>query len=86
MILGKFVEGRVVLPVNFYIDESTDMKIDCVVDTGFNDYLTLPPQRVFEKYSLALVSSRESPLAPLKKGGTGLLVPLLKGDLGGFLT
>jgi clan AA aspartic protease len=42
MILGKFVDGRVVLPVNFCIDESTDLAIDCVVDTGFNDYLTLP--------------------------------------------
>jgi clan AA aspartic protease len=46
MILGKFVDGRVVLPVNFCIDEITDIKIDCVVDTGFNDYLTLPPQVV----------------------------------------
>jgi clan AA aspartic protease len=46
MILGKFVDGRVVLPVNFCIDKSTDFKIDCVVDTGFNDYLTLPPQVV----------------------------------------
>jgi clan AA aspartic protease len=46
MILGKFVDGRVVLGVNFCIDESTDLTIDCVVDTGFNDYLTLPPQVV----------------------------------------
>jgi hypothetical protein len=26
------------------------------------------------------------PLAPLKKGGTGIKVPLFKGDLGGSLT
>jgi len=34
---------------------------------------------------LALLNERfRSPLAPLKKGGTGILkVPLLKGDLGG---
>jgi clan AA aspartic protease len=46
MILGKFVDGRVVLPVNFCIDEGTDLEISCVVDTGFNDYLTLPTQVV----------------------------------------
>jgi hypothetical protein len=39
---------------------------------------------VFEKYQIALTNPRESPLAPLEKGGTGLLVPLFKGDLGGF--
>jgi clan AA aspartic protease len=46
MILGKFVHGRVVLPVNFCLSGNTDLTIDCVVDTGFNDYLTLPPQAV----------------------------------------
>jgi clan AA aspartic protease len=46
MILGKIVDGRVVLPINFCIDEITDLSIDCVVDTGFNDDLTLPPQVV----------------------------------------
>ena len=46
MIVGKIVDGRVVLPVNFCITEGTDLAIDCVVDTGFNDYLTLPTQVV----------------------------------------
>jgi clan AA aspartic protease len=46
MILGKFVDGRVVLPVKFCIANDTDIAIDCVVDTGFNDYLTLPTQVV----------------------------------------
>jgi clan AA aspartic protease len=46
MILGKIFDGRVVLPVNFCIAEDTDLSIDCVVDTGFNDYLTLPTQVV----------------------------------------
>ncbi len=36
---------------------------------------------MFEKYRLALTSPRKSPLAPLFKGGTGLLVPLFNGDL-----
>jgi hypothetical protein len=41
---------------------------------------------MFEKNSFALTKPRESPLAPLKKGGTGIEVPLFKGDLGGFIT
>ena len=39
---------------------------------------------MFRKYSFALANPKESPLAPLKKGGTGVEVPLKKGDLGGF--
>jgi clan AA aspartic protease len=46
MILGEFIDGRVVLPVSFYLGESTDLIVNFVVDTGFNDYLTLPPQAV----------------------------------------
>jgi clan AA aspartic protease len=46
MILGKFVDRRVVLPINFCLMDDTDLIINCVVDTGFNDYLTLPPQAV----------------------------------------
>jgi hypothetical protein len=38
---------------------------------------------MFGKYKIALANSRRFSLAPLEKGGTGLLVPLLKGDLGG---
>jgi predicted aspartyl protease len=44
MILGKFLDRRVVLPINFCLMNDTDLIINCVVDTGFNDYLTLPPQ------------------------------------------
>jgi hypothetical protein len=40
-------------------------------------------KRMFGKYKIALSNPGRSPLAPLQKGGTGLLVPLLKGDLGG---
>lgn len=42
MILGKIVEGRVVIPVSFCLAHATDLAIDFVVDTGFNGYLTLP--------------------------------------------
>jgi clan AA aspartic protease len=46
MILGKFVDNRAILPVRFYLSADTELAIDFVVDTGFNDYLTLPPQAV----------------------------------------
>lgn len=46
MISGKIVDGRVILPVNFWMTEIADLTIECVVDTGFNGYLTLPPQAV----------------------------------------
>jgi hypothetical protein len=36
-----------------------------------------------KRYRLALATPRRSPLTPLKKGGTGIKVPLFKGDLGG---
>jgi hypothetical protein len=34
---------------------------------------------------IELIRRSRSPLTPLKKGGTGLFVPLFKGDLGGSL-
>ena len=46
MILGKLVDGRVTLPVNLCLGEGTDLTINFVVDTGFNSYLTLPPDAV----------------------------------------
>jgi clan AA aspartic protease len=46
MITGDVVDGRVMLPVRFFLREATYLSVNCVVDTGFNDYLTLPPQAV----------------------------------------
>jgi clan AA aspartic protease len=46
MILGKFLERRVVLPVRFCLTQMNDLTIDFVVDTGFNGYLTLPPPAI----------------------------------------
>jgi hypothetical protein len=40
-------------------------------------------KRLFEKYLAVILGTHRSPLAPLKKGGTGIKVPLFKGDLGG---
>jgi hypothetical protein len=38
---------------------------------------------LFEKYFGVTLDTFRSPLTPLKKGGTGVKVPLFKGDLGG---
>jgi hypothetical protein len=38
---------------------------------------------MFEKVLAVILSTQRSPLAPLKKGGNSLKVPLKKGDLGG---
>ena len=38
---------------------------------------------VYNTSPVELIRRSRSPLAPLKKGGTGLEVPLFKGDLGG---
>lgn len=42
MILGAFVDGRVTLPVIFCLSDEVNLSVDFVVDTGFNDFLTLP--------------------------------------------
>jgi hypothetical protein len=44
-------------------------------------------KRLFEKYFAVALDTFRSPLTPLKKGGTGVKVPLFKGSqcgLGGF--
>ncbi|MDZ7961924.1 MAG: IS1634 family transposase [Aulosira sp. DedQUE10] len=40
-------------------------------------------KRLFEKWLAVILGTQRSPLAPLKKGRTGIKVPLFKGDLGG---
>jgi clan AA aspartic protease len=46
MILGEFVDGKIVVPVIFCLDISTDLTISFVLDTGFNNCLALPPSAV----------------------------------------
>ncbi|BAY22260.1 hypothetical protein NIES2100_20230 [Calothrix sp. NIES-2100] len=43
-------------------------------------------ERLFEKWLAVILGTNRSPLAPLKKGGKLLKVPLFKGDLGGSKT
>jgi clan AA aspartic protease len=42
MIEGGFVNGKLVLPVRFCVEENPDLSINFVVDTGFNGELALP--------------------------------------------
>ncbi len=46
MIIGKFVEKKIILPVGFLLSKDTILSIEFVVDTGFNGYLTLPVSAV----------------------------------------
>jgi predicted aspartyl protease len=41
MIEGGFVDGKLVSPVRFCVEENSDLPINFVVDTGFSGYLTL---------------------------------------------
>ena len=62
MIYGKVIDGRVIIPVVFRLPLQPDFSLDFVIDTGFNDHLTLPPQAV-SAMNLPLYSSTEARLA-----------------------
>jgi clan AA aspartic protease len=44
MIYGRLAGGKATVPVIFRLPEQPDFSLDFVIDTGFNGYLTLPPQ------------------------------------------
>lgn len=46
MIYGRISEGKATVPVIFRLPSQPDFSVDFVLDTGFNDYLTLPIQAV----------------------------------------
>ena len=46
MIYGRVTEGKATIPVIFCLPQQPDFSVDFVIDTGFNDYLTLPIQAV----------------------------------------
>jgi clan AA aspartic protease len=62
MIYGKVIDGRAIVPVVFRLPLQPDFSLDCVIDTGFNDHLTLPSQAV-SAMNLPLYSSTEARLA-----------------------
>jgi predicted aspartyl protease len=46
MIYGRLIDGKAVVPVIFCLPTQSDFSIDFIIDTGFKDHLTLPPQAV----------------------------------------
>ena len=46
MIYGRLIDGKAIVSVIFRLPTQPDFSIDFVIDTGFNDHLTLPPQAV----------------------------------------
>jgi clan AA aspartic protease len=62
MIQGSVVNGRPTVRVKFLLPEQPEFEIDFVVDTGFNDYLTLPLQAI-RLMNLPLYSSVSARLA-----------------------
>lgn len=46
MIYGRVINRKAVVPVVFRLPTQPNFSINFVVDTGFNDYLTLPLQAV----------------------------------------
>jgi clan AA aspartic protease len=46
MMQGRVKDGRASLPITFRLSNQPDFQIEFVIDTGFNDYLTLPPQAI----------------------------------------
>ncbi|AFY53183.1 clan AA aspartic protease, AF_0612 family [Rivularia sp. PCC 7116] len=62
MINGRISEGKATIPVTFCLPSQPDFSVDFVIDTGFNDYLTLPLQAV-NLMNLPLYSSIPARLA-----------------------
>jgi clan AA aspartic protease len=62
MINGRISESKATIPVIFRLPSQPDFSIDFVIDTGFNGYLTLPPQAV-NAMNLPLYSSISARLA-----------------------
>ena len=71
MIYGRFIDGKAIVPVIFRLPLQPDFSLDFVIDTGFNDHLTLPPQAV-SAMNLPLYSSTPARLAD----GSEALLPI----------
>jgi len=62
MIYGRLIDGRPTVPVIFRLPGQPDFSLNFAVDTGFNSYLSLPPQAV-SVMNLPLHSSTRARLA-----------------------
>ncbi len=56
MIYGRLIDRKAIVTVIFRLPQQPDFSLDFVIDTGFNDYLTLPVQAV-NAMNLPLYSS-----------------------------
>lgn len=70
MMQGRVKDGRASIPITFRLSNQPDFQIEFVVDTGFNDYLTLPPQAIsamnlpqYSNTSVRLADSTETMLS-----------------------
>jgi clan AA aspartic protease len=88
VIQGRVVNGRPSVHVVFLLPGQPSFGIDFVVDTGFNDYLTLPPQAIsamnlplYSSVSVRLADNSESLLpihiATILWDGEEKIVPVL---------
>jgi clan AA aspartic protease len=69
VIQGKVADGRATIPVTFLLPEQPNFSIGFVIDTGFNEHLTLP-QHAISAMNLPLYSTMQARLAD---GSTALL-------------
>jgi clan AA aspartic protease len=69
MINGRLIDGKAIVPVIFCLSTQPNFSIDFIIDTGFNDHLTLPTQAV-SAMNLPLYSTT---LARLADGREALL-------------
>ena len=88
MMQGSVKDGRASLPITFRLSSQPDFQIEFVVDTGFNDYLTLPPQAIsamnlpqYSNTSVRLADGTETMLsihsATIVWGEIEIIVPVL---------
>ncbi|BAY26790.1 hypothetical protein NIES2100_66060 [Calothrix sp. NIES-2100] len=67
MIYGRLIGDKAIVPVIFRLPQQPDFSLNFTIDTGFNGYLTLPPQAV-SAMNLPLYSSTPIKLADGSEG------------------
>jgi clan AA aspartic protease len=77
VIQGKVADGRATIPVTFLLPEQPKFSILFVLDTGFNEHLTLPQQAI-SAMNLPSYSTMQARLAD----GSLVLLPIHLATLG----
>lgn len=60
MIYGRLIDGKAIVPVIFSLPTQPDFSIDFIIDTGFNDHLTLPTGSTLKLTQLLYLINIES--------------------------